>query len=94
MNVTVALYKRMGGSKDPNNYRGIALVSAVCKLFMYIILGRIQPTIEKCIAKEQAGFRPHRGTEEQLFILDNIIDRYKRAGKPLYVCFVGPFQSC
>src|SRR5690242_5560511 len=88
LNVTVALYKGKGDAKDANNYCGVSLISSVCKLFVHLLLVRIQPTIEKCLHNEQAGFRPGRGTEEQVFLVDNILERYKRKGQALYVCFV------
>ena len=36
----------------------------------------------------QAGFRPHLGTEHQLFALRHLVEDCRRKHVPLYACFV------
>jgi hypothetical protein len=88
LNVTVPLYKGKGDVNDANNYRRISLISSVGKLFMCMLMARIQPTIEHHLHNEQPGFQPGRGAAEQLYVIDDAIERYKRKGKPLYMCFI------
>ena len=64
-----------GNLKDGKNWRGITLLSVVSKVMWRIVIDRIRTGVE--LRKEQAGFRPGRGTTEQVFILRNIIEQSK-----------------
>ena len=59
-----------GDRQDPNNYRGITLLSVVGKVFAAVINKRLSLWCEhnNKLAEEQAGFRPQRSTIDQLFI--------------------------
>ncbi len=58
----VPIYKKKGEITDPNNYRGISLLSCVGKIFTSLVTGRIAKYLEhfELLGGEQAGFR--RGT--------------------------------
>jgi len=58
-----------------NNYRTIALVSHASKILMRVILDRMQIKLESEIAQEQAGFRPRRGTRDQITNLHIILEK-------------------
>ena len=49
---------------------------------------RIRDTVDKILREEQAGFRPKRGTIEQLFILRNIIEQSYEWNSNIYMIFV------
>ena len=55
----VPVYKNKGDRSDPNNYRGITLISCVCKMFTPLISCRISKYVEnfQILGNEQAGFR-------------------------------------
>ena len=57
-----------GDPKDPDNYRGISLVSCLAKLFTTIINNSLISWAEqkKIIPESQAGFRKARGCTEQI----------------------------
>ncbi|XP_043287106.1 uncharacterized protein [Venturia canescens] len=66
----VLLYKK-GDVDDPLNYRGIALANTIAKLFTTIIAKRVQNWCEiyDILPEAQAGFRPGRSCEDNIFIL-------------------------
>ena len=71
-----------------NNYRTIALVSHASKVLLKVILERIKTKLETEIAQEQAGFRPKRGTRDQITNLRIILEKAKERNQPLYFCFI------
>jgi len=52
------------------------------------VIDRIRTGVESNLRKEQAGFRPGRGTTEQIFILRNIIEQSIECQSSLYVNFI------
>ena len=73
--VVVPLYKD-GDERDPMNYRGITLLSIVGKVYNRVLGNRLMSFAERGkmgIVEEQGGFRPERGTEDQLFILTEVL---------------------
>ena len=65
--LTVKLPKK-GNLKECKNWRGITLLSVVSKVMGRIVIDRIRTGVESKLRKEQAGFRPGRGTTEQILI--------------------------
>ena len=57
------------------NYLTIALVSHASKILLRIILDRIQNKLKVEISDEQAGFRPKRGTRDQITNLRIIMEK-------------------
>lgn len=53
-----------------------------------MILERIQTKLESEIAKEQAGFRPRRGTRDQIVNLRIILEKARERNQSLYFCFI------
>lgn len=60
------LYKGKGELKDPNCYRGIALLSTQLKLLTKLINSKIMSQIENKLPREQYGFRRNLGCEDAL----------------------------
>ena len=78
---------------DPNNYRGIAMMSCLAKLFNKILRNRLEKFFEtnNIINKEQIGFMKKSRTSDHMFILRTLIDKMKMKmiGKSkLFCCFV------
>ena len=69
---------RKGNINDPNNYRGISLLTEISKIFTSIINKRLKRWVEtnEIIGEEQAGFREQHKTVDQLFCLYTIINKY------------------
>ena len=88
--IIVTLFKK-GNTKDPNNYRGISLLSTFSKLYTSILNNRLTfwaESYEK-IVESQAGFRKGYSTTDNIFILQSVIQRYiSRIRGKLYAVFV------
>jgi len=79
-----------GDPADPLNYRGITLLSVVGKVYASVLNRRLMSWCElnDVIADEQCGFRPERGTRDQLFALSETIKMRRRTNKRTFCCFV------
>jgi hypothetical protein len=89
--VLVPLLK--GGDLDsslPTNYRGIALLSALSKLFANILEHRLSRFQHETglISTSQFGFTKDRRTLDPVFILDTLIDKAQADEAELYVTFI------
>jgi hypothetical protein len=70
-----------GDKRNPENYRGISLLSIVGKVYTAVLQARLSSWCEKerIIVEEQGGFRPGRGCVDQLFTLTSVLKN--RVGK-------------
>ena len=85
-----AIHKK-GAKEDPDNYRGISLMSCLGKLFLTIINNRLTEfCIEKgLISPSELGFVQGNRTSDPHIILQNLLRKYcHKQGKRLYGCFV------
>jgi hypothetical protein len=87
--VITSLYKS-GDRDDENNYRGITITSCLSKLFNSILNERLvmfrkENNID---TKEQIAYQRGASTVDHIFTFNTIIEKYKKANKPLYCCFV------
>ena len=89
--VIIPLLKK-GDDKNPNNYRGISLLSVVRNKFTAILNKRLYTWAEheQKISKEQAGFRKGYSTVDHIFTLTSVITKKlnSRRGGKVYVAFV------
>ena len=85
-----ALYKNKGDPKDPDNYRGITLLSCLGKVFTAVINNRLGEFAENnnLINKEQTGFRAGCSTIDHIFSLNCLLDIYLSKGQKIYCAFV------
>jgi hypothetical protein len=69
--------KPKGDITSMDNYRAIAVGSAISKIFAQVILGRLDKWAENgnWRAKSQFGFRKDMGTAEAVFVLRHLIDK-------------------
>ena len=86
----IPIYKKKGSPGDPNNYRGITLLSCLGKLFTSCINSRLGKYFEAfgIIGEEQAAFREGYGTMDHVFVFNEIINLYLQKKKRLYACFI------
>ena len=66
----------------------MTLLPVTSKVFCRMIIDRIMKGVDRKLRKEQAGFRPGRGTTEQIFILRNILEQANEWRAPIYTHFV------
>ena len=77
---------KTGDLTDPNNYRAIALSTAMSKIFEYILLQRIENVIEN--TEQQFGFKKKHSTTQCTYILKQCISYYRNRGSQVFTCFL------
>ena len=84
------LYKSKGSQDDPDNYRGITLLSCLGELFTACLSHRISNYMckDEKLGFEQAGFRPEFSILDHVFTLHAIIEYYKNKKGRVYCAFV------
>jgi hypothetical protein len=85
------IFKNKGSSDNPDNYRGITLLSCLGKLFTSVINKRLTDYLEsmEILGEEQAGFRDGYSTMDHIFVLHSIIDLYlHQKRKRIYCAFI------
>jgi hypothetical protein len=85
--------KPKGSLENQDDYRGIAVGSALSKLYSMVMLQRMDVWAEcnNLRARGQAGFRHGRGTPDNAFVLQHIVEKYRdygKTGKPVYAAFI------
>ena len=58
------------------------------KVMLRVLLNRLKSQAEEIIKEEQAGFRPGRGTNEQIFNLRILCEKYLQHHQSPYHVFV------
>ena len=82
------IYINKGKRNDPDNYRGITLLSCIGKLFTSCLNHRLCSYVEcqQIIGNEQAGFRSGHSTIDHTFALHTLIDLYLNKKKTIILC--------
>ncbi|TWW77544.1 hypothetical protein D4764_12G0009340 [Takifugu flavidus] len=71
-----------------SNYRGITLLSLPGKVYSGVLERRVHRIVKPRIQEEQCGFRPGRGTVDQLYTLSRVFEGAWEFAQPLHMCFV------
>ena len=84
------IYKKKGSIDDPDNYRGITLLSCIGKLFTASINTTLATYLDEAsiIGEEQAGFREGYSTLDHIFALHSLVEFYLTPRKRLYCAFI------
>ena len=84
------IYKNKGDINDPDNYRGITLLSCFGKLFTSILNDRLTTYINlnEMMSEAQAGFRKGYSTTDKIFTLKSIVELCLCQGRRLFCTFV------
>ena len=85
--VVVPLFKKED-RRVCSNYRGITLLNLPGKVYSRVLERRIRPIVEPRIQEEQCGFRPGRGTLDQLYTLHRVLEGSWEFAQPVHMCFV------
>ena len=91
--VLIPVFKK-GDQRDPNNYRGISLVSCLAKLFTNIINNRLIEWSKDydTITDAQFGFRNGLSTVDAIFALQTLISK-SLIGKDWLYCAVVDYTT-
>ena len=79
----VILFKK-GDATLPKNYRPVAIISVMCKLFSGILLGRIKQLLDSLQGVEQAGFRPDYSCSDIIMFLRMISEKAEEWGEEVW----------
>lgn len=96
--IIFTLYKK-GDNSDPGNYRFISLINCVTKIFMQILLKRLQKFCDanELLPEFQSGFRRKRSCLDNVFTLNSLIqlNTVNRNSKvyAIFVDFKAAFDS-
>ena len=89
--VSVGQCRSCGEENDPDNYRGITVLSCFGKLFTSVINDRIHSFLETSdiLGNEQSGFRKGHSTMDHVFAVHCLTDVYlQRKKKKLFCAFI------
>ena len=82
---------KKGTKSNPNNYRGISLISCFVNFFLDILNHRLLTFVieNKILSESQLGFLPGNRTSDALLVLYNLIDYYCHKNKKyIFGCFI------
>ena len=88
--IIIPIHKK-GSKNNPDNYRGIALLEILSKIYISILNKRLTFYVNAYdkLSEAQAGFRAGYSTIDNAFILQAIISRYLgQKGRKFYVAFI------
>jgi hypothetical protein len=85
--IIVPIFKK-GDKSECKNYRGISLLSVPGKVFTKTLQRRMKKYVEEAVAEEQAGFRPGRGTVDQIFTIRQISEKFIEYNQTCYNNFI------
>lgn len=81
------LFKR-GDHTEPGNYRPIAILPILYKLFTKIVCNRIRVHIEANSRVDLAGFRTGFSTEDHIFTILNLMEKMSEFQLPLWIAAI------
>lgn len=64
---------KSGDKSDAVNYRPISILSHIVKLFEYLVLKSIRPSVDSILVDEQYGFRPGRSAVSNLIVFNYFV---------------------
>ena len=82
------LLHKGGPTADPNNWRPIAILRIVYKIFARMIYGRIKETLNLRQSDEQYGFRADRSTNDALIIAESMVGKCLEYNTELWIVSV------
>ena len=86
--IACSFYKGKGDDADATNYRPIALLNTLYKIYASLIQARLSENYDQLLRSTQYGFRRGRSTQHPLFILRRLQDYSARTGQQFHLVFL------
>ena len=77
-----------GDLKDASNWRPIAILPILYKIFARLLYQRLQPILEMEQSDDQFGFREKRRIEDVFSILENLVGKTNEWNLPLWMASI------
>ena len=82
---SISVIFKSGDAQLPNNYRPIAIIPLLYKLFARLLYNRLEPHLDAHQSHDQAGFRHNYSTDDHLFTTTILHERSQEWQLPLWV---------
>jgi hypothetical protein len=90
--MVINIHKK-GKKSKCENYIGITLLPTAYKLFANTIKNRLNEYLEDEMVEEQCGFRKRRSCTDEIFTVQQIIEKSKEHNLPLFLLFIDYEQA-
>ena len=84
-------FASQGVTRNKNNYRPIAIVMALSKMFELCIMKK--NAIQLNTSNNQFELKREHGTDLCIFTVKSVIKFYNLHNSPVYTCFLGAFKA-
>ena len=84
--ILVPIYKNKEDIQSCTNFRGIKLMSHTMKLWERVIEHRLRAITQ--VSMNQFGFMPERSTMEVIFLIRQVIERYREKKNDIHMVFI------
>jgi len=85
---TISVLYKSGDPLLASNYRPIAIIPVLYKLFARLLYNRLEPLLDRYQTPDQAGFRHDYSTEDHLFTTTILHERSQEWQLPLWVAAI------
>ncbi len=86
--LVIILFFKKGDRSNINNYRLISLTTCISKIFSSLIKNRIYPQLDSMQSREQAGFLKGFSTIDQIFTVNQLIEKNTEYNLKLILLFI------
>jgi hypothetical protein len=83
----VSIYKK-GDRKDVQNYRGLSINSVFSRLYIKVINNKSERKVKDLIGEDQSGFRAGRSCVDNLFVLQQLIQKRTSVGEETQLALI------